>query len=112
MINNFTKNELNDLLKACSSIKKEGNPPQWKPRAILGGNGQPISLEAFMELERPQSKPIVIERNSKQEIKNAKMEYAREMRRKYGEDWKNELKRNTVRLTTFRQLRMLQYATA
>jgi len=108
---NLTKFELDDLLKACSSVKKEisKNNIIWKKRAILNSDGNPVGLESFMVQsgERRFTTPIVIERNSREEVKAAKANYTEEMKRKFGNNWREEKKRAIVKLFSFKQLSML-----
>lgn len=108
---NFTKFELDDLLKACSSVKKEISKSQfiWKKRAILNSDGNPIGLESFMVQsgERRFVTPVQIERNTQEEVKAAKAAYAEEMKRKYGSNWREEKKGAVVKLHSFKQLSML-----
>ena len=110
---NVTNNEFNDLMKAISSVRKEiiiaGKKQYiWKERVLLK-NGQLMPTDEFMVAsgQRVILNPISIERNSHEEIKAAKKEYADSMKSKYGSDWKQEKKGAVVRLTTFRQLSIL-----
>lgn len=112
-MSNLTSKELKQLLDDCSSVKKEikladGRKKYiWKQRAILNSDGNPVSLENFMQRERIMAKPIKIDRNSREEIKEAKEQYSNYMLKKFGKNWRKEIKGATVKLYTFRQLRML-----
>lgn len=110
---NITNNEFQDLLKAISSVKKEimsmgRKVIIWKERVILK-QGQLMPLDEYMLAsgERVLINPISIERNSHEEIKLAKKEYADSMKNKYGSDWKAEKRGAVVRLHTFKQLGIL-----
>lgn len=110
---NVPNNEFNDLLKAISSVKKEimvaGKKQYiWKERVLLK-NGQLMPLDEYMiqSGERVLLNPISIERNTREEIKKAKKDYADDMYRKYGWNWREEKKGAVVKLTTFRQLSLL-----
>lgn len=110
---NITSNEFQDLLKAISSVKKEiismgKKVIIWKERVLLK-NGQLMPTDEFMIAsgQRVLLNPISIERNSREEIKLAKKEYADSMKSKYGSNWKAEKRGAVVRLTTFRQLSIL-----
>ena len=110
---NVSNNEFNDLMKAISSVKKEviiaGKKQYiWKERVLLK-NGQLMPTDEFMIAsgQRVLLNPISIERNSREEIKLAKKEYADSMKSKYGLNWREEKKGAVVRLTTFRQLSIL-----
>jgi len=109
----LTNNEFNDLLKAISSVKKEimvaGKKQYiWKERVLLK-NGQLMPLDEFMTAsgERVLRNPISIERNSLEEIKKAKKDYADDMYRKYGWNWREEKKGAVITLHTFHQLSIL-----
>jgi len=110
---NIPNNEFNDLLKAISSVKKEimvaGKKAYiWKERVLLK-NGQLMPLDEFMLAsgKRVILNPISIERNTREEIKDAKKEYAEFMEKKFGSNWREEKKGAVVRLTTFRSLSIL-----
>lgn len=110
---NLTNAEFNELQKAISSVKKEvvslGKKVfVWKERAMLK-NGQLLPLDEYMiqSGERVFSTPISIERNTREEIKAAKKEYASSMEKKFGPNWKQEKKGAVVRLTTLRSLSIL-----
>ena len=108
---NLTKFELDDLLKACSSVRKEISKTQfiWKKRAILNSDGNPIGLESFMiqSGERRFAVPVQIERNTREEVKVAKANYAEEMKQRFGSNWRQEKRGAVVKLYTLRQLSML-----
>jgi len=110
---NVPNNEFNDLLKAISSVKKEiviaGKKVFiWKER-VLFKNGQLMPLDEYMiqSGERVLLNPAPIERNTREEIKDAKKDYADSMEKKYGSNWRSEKKGAVVKLTTFRQLSIL-----
>jgi len=109
----LTSNEFNDLLKAISSVRKEimvaGRKSYiWKERVMLK-HGQLMPLDEFMTQSglRVPLTPISIERNTRQEIKKAKKEYADDMYRKYGWNWREEKKGAVITLHTFHQLSIL-----
>lgn len=111
----LTNKELNDLLNDCQSVKKaikvSGGRTKyiWKRRVILNSDGNPIGLEQYMTQsgERIFLTPIKLERNTREEVKVAKANYAEEMKRKFGSNWKSEKRGATIKLTSFRQLSML-----
>lgn len=111
----MSNKELTSLLNDCSSVKKEIKLPDgrmkyiWKQRAVLNSDGNPIGLTEFMRRERVILNPPVIStlRNSREEVKNAKKEYAEFMLKKFGKNWRTEMKGATMRLLTFRQLSIL-----
>ena len=111
----LTNKELNDLLNDCQSVKKtikvSGGRTKyiWKRRVILNSDGNPIGLEQYMTQsgERVFLIPIKFERNTREEVKVAKANYAEEMKRKFGDNWKNEKKGATVKLFSLSQLSIL-----
>ena len=111
----LTNKELNSLLDDCQSVKKtikiSGGRTKyiWKRRVILNSDGNPIGIEQYMVQsgERIFLTPIKIERNTREEVKVAKANYAEEMKRKFGSNWKSEKRGATIKLTSFRQLSML-----
>lgn len=111
----LTNKELNALLDDCQSVKKtikvSGGRTKyiWKRRVILNSDGNPIGLEQYMTQsgERIFLTPIKLERNTREEVKVAKANYAEEMKRKFGSNWKSEKRGATIKLTSFRQLSML-----
>lgn len=110
---NLTNNEWNDLQKAISSVKKElmvagKKVIIWKERVLLK-NGQLMPLDEYMIAsgERRILIPISIERNTREEIKDAKKQYADHMEKSYGAGWRQEKKGAVVKLTTLRQLSIL-----
>jgi hypothetical protein len=110
---NFSSRDLKELLNDCSSVKKEIKLPDgrkryiWKKRAVLNSDGNPISLENFMAQERNMYQRIDSQRNSREEVKQAKKEYAEYMLNKFGKNWRTEVKGAIVKLTTFRHLSIL-----
>lgn len=111
----LTNKELNSLLDDCQSVKKtikvSGGRTKyiWKRRVILNSDGNPIGIEQYIVQsgERIFLTPIKIERNTREEVKVAKANYAEEMKRKFESNWKSEKRGATIKLTSFRQLSML-----
>ena len=104
-------NRVNDYI--FTSVKKEfivGGRKQyiWHERVMLV-DGQLMPLDEFMVAsgQRVFVKPIIHDRNTREEIKAAKKEYAEFMHRKFGNNWRTEKKGATVKLFTFRQLGIL-----
>lgn len=107
-----TTKQFNYAFKPFTSVRKElsGGRCIWNRSAILNSDGNPIGLEQYMiqSGERVMRKPIVIERNTRLEIKEAQVEYANTMQRKYGKNWRKDKKGAEIKLNDFSHLRMLQ----
>jgi len=106
-----TQNKLSDYI--FTSVKKEfivaGKKHYiWYDRVMLV-NGQLMPLDEFMVKsgQRVPLKPIIHERNTREEIKLAKKEYANSMKKKFGSNWKAEKRGAVVKLFTFNQLSIL-----
>lgn len=112
-VNNMKSFKEKDNFGVFTSVKKEiivaGKKQYiWHERVMLV-NGQLMPLDEFMVAsgQRVFIKPIIHERNTREEIKAAKKEYANFMEKKFGPNWKQEKKGATVKLFTFRQLGIL-----
>ena len=102
-----------DNFGVFTSIKREfivGGRKQyiWHERVMLV-DGQLMPLDEFMVAsgQRVFVKPIIHDRNTREEIKAAKKEYAEFMHKKFGNNWRTEKKGATVKLFTFEQLGIL-----
>ena len=107
----YSDNKKNDY--TFTSVKKEiivaGKKRYiWYDRVMLV-NGELMPLDEFMVKsgQRVPLKPIIHERNTREEIKLAKKEYTNSMQKRFGSNWKAEKKGAVVKLYTFSQLSIL-----